>query len=286
MTSSRQAGSSTAGPPSPNGPPPAALAPQGSRALLSGALEQEIIPRLLQAQAAAVDVPDLAALTGRPVAPADIQEFARLVLLADDQPARDFAEAMRQRGVPVDALFKDLLTVTARYLGALWEQDLCTFSEVTIGVGRLQQTLRDLSPSLSRRHHFITAPLRALLLPTPGEQHTFGLVMVSEFFRSAGWDVSGGPHATVDPVAAVRREWFDVVAFSLASEVHLPRLAPTIAAVRKASQNPRLGVMVGGPLFLTQSSLATEVGADALAIDGSLAPEIATKLVDMRATLC
>jgi methylmalonyl-CoA mutase cobalamin-binding subunit len=85
-----------------------------------------------------------------------------------------------------------------------------------------------------------------------------------------------------DIEALVRREWYDVVGFSLASEVHLPRLAPAITAVRKASVNQRVGILVGGPMFLRQAGLASEVGADAVAINGGLAPEIADKLVETR----
>ena len=155
-----------------------------------------------------------------------------------------------------------------------------------MGVGRLQQAMRQLSPGLATRPPSGAQPRRILLLPSPGEQHTFGMVMVGDFFRSAGWDVSGGPQPNLDAAAAVRRDWFDVVGFSLAVEVHLPRLGPAIAAVRKASVNPSIGVLVGGPIFLSHPGLAAEVGADAVAVDGALAPDIAAKLVETRAIPC
>ena len=57
---------------------------------------------------------------------------------------------------------------------------------------------------------------RVLLLPGPGEQHTFGLSMVAEFFRRSGWEVVGGTGPeSLDPVRAVRDEWFDVVGISV-----------------------------------------------------------------------
>ena len=59
-----------------------------------------------------------------------------------------------------------------------------------------------------------------------------------------------------------------------------------IAAVRKASVNPRVGILVGGPLFNNHPELATELGADAVAVDGSLAPDIAVKLVETRVSPC
>lgn len=260
------------------------------RALLAHAVQQRIIPRLIQAHASpessAEASPDLSVLSGRPVTAADVRELAGLVQLADDRPARAFVETLRLRGVPVETLFLDLLAQAARHLGDLWEEDVCSFADVTVGVGRLQQLLRALSAGLPVSPHALPQPLRVLLLPCPGEQHTYGLVMVSEFFRSAGWDVVGGPSASNDAVAAVQREWFDVVGFSLAGEIYLPRLAPAITAVRKASINQRVGILVGGPMFLTDPGLASEVGADAVAVNGSLAPEIAETLVKTRGTPC
>lgn len=272
MDSSRRGGAS----------PPGQAPPGPHRSLLSHTLEQDIVPRLIQANAAPAVLPDLAVLSGRPVAASDVLELSRLVLLPDDGPARDWMLQMRQRGIPVEVLFTDLLSLVARHLGALWEADLCTFSDVTVGVGRLQQILRDIGPGLIARPHAAQPPLSVLLLPAPGEQHTFGLLMVSEFFRCAGWDVAGGPAQSLDPAAAVRRDWYDVVGFSLAAEMHLPRLASAIAAVRKASVNPHVGLLLGGPLFASRPELATELGADAVAVNGSLAPEIAAKLVETR----
>ena len=283
MTSSRQGG------PSQGRGNPSDQASDQRLALLSATLSAQIIPRLLQAHthcdSAADGAPNFSAQTGRPISSADVKDLVRMVLLPDDHAARASVEAMRLRGIPVETLFIDLLALAARHLGELWEEDLCNFADVTVGVGRLQQAMRDLSPGLVTRPPSGDQPRRVLLLPCPGEQHTFGLAMVGDFFRSAGWDVAGGPAMSLDIDAVVRREWFDVVGFSLASEVHLSRLAPAIAAVRKASQNPRVGILVGGPIFLGQVGLANEVGADALAINGSLAPEIADKLVQTRAVV-
>lgn len=293
MTSQRDAGPAPGRPPSggpfQGGETSAGQAPDPHRAVLTDALEHAVIPRLLQAHgqpATGGDPSERAHLSRRPIARDDVRELVRLLLLPEDMPARAAVEAYRVQGVSRNLLCTDLLVPAARYLGELWEQDLCTFVDVTVGVGRLQQALRDMSAGLAFRPAEGESPHRVLLVPAPGEQHTFGLVMVSEFFREAGWEVSGGPHPHLDPVAVVRREWLDVVGFSLAGEVHLSRLIAAIAAVRKASLNPRVGILAGGPQFLLNPGLAREVGADAVAIDGSLAPSIAAKLIETRAVTC
>jgi methanogenic corrinoid protein MtbC1 len=80
----------------------------------------------------------------------------------------------------------------------------------------------------------------------------------------------------------VRRNWFDVVGFSIGSERFLPDLAKIIRRVRRASRNRCIGVMVGGPLFHDRPEMVARVGADASAADASSAIAIATDLVTMR----
>jgi MerR family transcriptional regulator, light-induced transcriptional regulator len=139
--------------------------------------------------------------------------------------------------------------------------------------------LRELSPAFSHSNHTANGR-RALLLPAPGEQHTFGLVMVSEFFRRAGWDVGGGPwEAGADPVMMVRSEWFDVVGFSLGDMTRLDALAECIQQIRKSALNSSISIMVGGPLFLAHPEYVSYVNADAASTDGAQAPTLAARLV-------
>jgi MerR family transcriptional regulator, light-induced transcriptional regulator len=249
-------------------------------ALLARAIEHEIIPRLMMAHRA----PNICLSQPEPASPKvsalDVQEFSRLVLSVDENVAQACIDAMRIRGISIETIYLDLLAPVARYLGELWEQDLCDFTEVTVGLGRLHRVLRELSPAFGQSHEQLASGRRILLLPGPGEQHTFGLVMVAEFFRRAGWDVAGGPwEAGADPVVMVKREWFDVVGFSMASEQHVAELAECIGNIRKATLNPDLGIMVGGPAFSLKPEFLETVQADIAVTDGSKAPELAENLV-------
>jgi hypothetical protein len=80
----------------------------------------------------------------------------------------------------------------------------------------------------------------------------------------------------------VRREWIDVVGFSVGSEVQLDRLRSAIAGVRAASQNPRVVVMLGGPLFVERPELLAACGADGGAVDANQALLQAARLVAER----
>ena len=56
-----------------------------------------------------------------------------------------------------------------------------------------------------------------------------------------------------------------------------------IRALRRASRNRAIGVLVGGPLFIDHPELVARVGADATAIDGGQAPIQAQNLLALLA---
>ncbi len=253
-------------------------------AVLSRAIEHEIIPRLMLAHPMAEECLSTLPASSPQVSVDDVTAFAKLVLAPDENVAHACIETMRNSGISVETIYTDLLAPVARYLGELWEEDLCDFTEVTLGLGRLHQVLRELSPAFSQSNHRANGR-RALLLPAPGEQHTFGLVMVSEFFRRAGWDVGGGPwEAGADPVMMVRSEWFDVVGFSLGDATRLDALAACIKQIRLAALNPSISILVGGPLFLAHPEYVSYVKADAASTDGAQAPTVAARLVAAQST--
>ena len=248
---------------------------------LARTIELEIIPRLMLAHRSAPEPAPRASDTGQTITDSDVTQFAKLVLSHDEDVAFASIQTLRTRGVGVEQIFIDLLAPTARYLGRLWDDDLCNFTDVTVGLGRLQRVLRELSSLLGHGVDHASQGRRILLLPSPGEQHTFGLVMVAEFFRRAAWNVTGGAWAAgADAAALVSAEWFDVVGFSLGAEGHLQALADCIAAVRQASCNGGLAILVGGPLFALHPEFVGKVGADGMTIDGREAPLLAESLID------
>jgi methanogenic corrinoid protein MtbC1 len=250
-------------------------------ALLAQAVEYEIIPRLMLAHR----VPE--ALAARPlttdqrVTPQDVAVFAELVLYEDDLAVRDCVMALRDRGVPIEAVFLDLLSPVARHLGELWERDLCSFTEVTVGLGRLQKILRENSTAFGQFNHagHSEQGRRILLMPCPGEQHTFGLSLVAELFHRADWEVVTCFLATDAAAVMVKKDWYDVVGFSLGSETGIARLRAAMALVRQVSLNPHVSIIAGGPIFLLHPDYGEQIQADAIITEGVKAPAQAEKLV-------
>ncbi|MBL6455643.1 cobalamin-dependent protein [Belnapia sp. T6] len=255
--------------------PPVRLARE-LRALLAETVEAEVVPRLLLRRRDAVVDRQGSWIDEEPEAepevgpdPEDVVALVALVMTSEADDVLCFVDVMRARGVPLDRLYLELLAPAARRLGQLWAEDLCSFTDVTMGLGRLQQVLREMSPA------FIPAPglpdrrRRAALVPVPGEQHSFGLAMVTEFFLRAGWDVWSQPQANAEALAGlVGGQWFAVLGLSLSCDSSLPEMPGLIRTLRRASLNPRLGIMVGGRVFVEQPELAMQIGADATAADG------------------
>jgi methanogenic corrinoid protein MtbC1 len=246
-------------------------------ARLARTIESDVIPRLVQAHRPGAANPQ----PGSSVPlQADIDSFLKQIVIGSEAETQALVDGLRERGVSVEALYLDLFGPIARRLGEMWEDDSCDFSTVTVALGRLQRMLRELSPAFGTEVDHPANGRRALFVQPRDEQHSFGLSMVAEFFRRDGWDVIGGVGGAVaSPVAMVRDEWVDIIGFSVGSDGRLPWLQETIAAVRAASRNTALGVLVGGPPFVSRPEAALQVGADGTARNGKEAPLVAERLL-------
>jgi methanogenic corrinoid protein MtbC1 len=227
---------------------------------LAATIEAEIVPRLLVAHRGAAPPPALPS-------PADVAELVTLVLGSggDTAPAIAFVRGLQARGCRTESLLLDLLAPAARALGELWGSDESDFAQVTVALGHLQEILRETCPPAPR-----SAPGRrdgrAVLAPAPGEQHTLGVSLVAEFLQRAGWEVAGGPWlGTAELLDVVRTRWCDVAGLSLSCDRQLDDVAESVAAIRRASRNRGIAVLVGGPVFRDNPALVARVGADATA---------------------
>jgi len=249
--------------------------------LLARLIEGEIIPRLLLAHrvdaVAAIVVPQGAAITAD-----EADAFVPEVLALEVPALLAQIEAIMLRGITVESVYLDLLTPVARGLGEWWERDACDFVDVTMGLWRLQQIVHELAARMPVPMTARGGDRRAFFTVAPGNQHSFGLVMIEEFFRRAGWQTwSAAAPSQAELTDMVGRQWFELVGFTVTCDDQLHQLPLTIAAVRQASRNPALAVMVGGPIFNDRPELAQMVGADATAADGKLAVKKAEKLLEL-----
>lgn len=241
-------------------------APEVVRWQLASTIEGEIIPRLLlihqEPWGRVGQVHDLRKPTSD-----EIIDFCASVL-RDDGSASLQLEAWLLDGASFEFICIDLLAPAARHFGDLWLADLLDFTDVTLGTWRLQQLMRDASLAVPAEAGAEDPRKRILLSTAPGEQHSFGLCMVAEFFRRDGWEVNLLAKADEESLArAVREEWFAAIGLSLSAEQRMPALRTAIAAVRAGARNRDVAIFVGGHMFTETPALGFEIGADAVAVD-------------------
>ena len=277
--------------------------------LLAEAIEAEIVPRLVAGfhspgmpRTSQQNDNEAGAWPGSPSADLPVQEpahrplpelllapipqaaidLAALLLTDNEQPARAYVvEAITRLGL--ETLCLDVLAPAARHLGDLWDQDVCSFSDVTIGLMRLQSALIAVTTPMMDPHGAASPRRTALLSQAPGDQHNFGIQMVGGFLERAGWTVTMLNNSSAEALeAAARSQWFGVLGVSAGSSARLQPLSRMLLRIRAASRNPDLAIMLGGPLFLGNPDLAAQLGADATAADGPRAVQAAESLIAPR----
>jgi methanogenic corrinoid protein MtbC1 len=242
-------------------------------------IEGEIVPRLVLARRVSTAPEVLIQSQGRCPDACDVTELVRLLLAHDMGVASAYVETVRQRGASLETICLELLAPAARELGLLWEEDECDFMQVTVGLCRLHQVLRELSPAFGPEDCEQTADRRILLVAYPGDQHTFGITLVAQFLRRAGWDVwQEFPRTDAELMELTRQNWFAAVGLSVGSETRLDDVAVTIRGLREASRNRGVGVLVGGPILAEKPELAQSIGADGTAVDGRQAVQQAERI--------
>ena len=234
------------------------LAVGASATILSGIVEREILPSLRSIYRVSNE--------------AGTRDTRKLTKRLLDDPEGFQTEVIRQAvgGAPWHVLAEEMLAPVARDLGELWDGDLCDFFAVTEAMGRLQSLLRDaIGPQAG---HDVPQPGGSILLAAaPGDTHTFGLHCVAGLCRDAGWTAAIVGGTATDPLAALTADlatgWYDVLGLSLACDVHSPALRRAMPAIRRASRNPALRVVIGGAFVTRGGAEPARWGADACLTD-------------------
>jgi len=233
--------------------------------LLERAIATEVLPQMLANRPRPAP---RGSDTVTPPLPEEFERFLRLILEDHLAEALGAVREMVERGVTREQVLDLLLTPTARRLGEMWETDQCDFTTVTLGMIRLNQIVRETASPISDATSLRGRERHLLIAAAPGEQHSFGVVVITDVFRRAGWVVQSEPMMTrACLMSTVRRNWFDVVGLSVSAERGLKGLPSVIRALRQTALNPALGVMVGGKAFVDHPERAQFVGADATARD-------------------
>jgi hypothetical protein len=230
-------------------------------AILKTVILSSVLPALLRegdVAALAADLPKVAARA---------KDLAELLVAADDAAAVELMHELYGTDASVRQLYANLVEPAARSLGDLWNDDICSEFDLTLGLCRLQSAVRLLTSDSASAVPISPDQPAVLVVPEPGELHRLGAALDTSVLDNAGW----APHTEYPENDKALQDllssaWFDVLDLSLSvalrQEQWLPRLKQTIAEARRASQNPALVVVVAGRAFRELRDAGANVGAD------------------------
>ncbi|MGF1651385.1 MAG: B12-binding domain-containing protein [Hyphomicrobiaceae bacterium] len=261
---------------------------------LKDVIEQRIIPRLLASHLAtehgSLPFAHVAAAEADQhnqfpaVAANDVERFADALVAgaqASNHNVFDIVTGLQRSGVAPEQILMELYGQAANALGERWLSDTLSFADVTLALGHLQSMTRELAPTLPLNTASGMYGHRVRLLSLVEEQHTYGVQIVSELFRSNAWDVTTGQPDTIEDFERELEErWYDVIGLSVSCCQWLDRLLAQTSRMRQASANPDVSILAGGSVSRHMQDMGLDaLGLDAIVLDGSAAVCIARDLV-------
>ncbi|MEO0590169.1 MAG: cobalamin B12-binding domain-containing protein [Pseudomonadota bacterium] len=245
---------------------------------VNSVLESDIIPRLLMAHMIDGSIRPLE--EDSVIDAEDTQRFATLPLRLEAPSLLEEVDRFLEQGVSVEEVYLELLAPAARRLGEMWDADECDFVDVTMGLWRLQEVMREISQRFPPRGTQTDAPRSALFCPIPGDTHCFGAQMIEEVFARAGWqtDVLLKPERR-ELLDYLSRTPVDLVGLTVSCDCPAAALSSLIKGIRGVAMNPHLTVLVGGHMINANPGLVAEIGADGTGADARAALEVSERLV-------
>jgi methanogenic corrinoid protein MtbC1 len=222
----------------------------------------------------------------RPITPQDVEAFTALTIDAEAGTLLDFVDNCLATGSSVEAIYVDLLAPSARRLGEFWEKDSEDFVDVTMGLWRIQEILRELALRVPPPIGSAQGRRSALFSTMPGEQHSLGTLMVAECFQRAGWDTD----VMIEPsqselTAKVANRHYELAGLTLSNDCPTSALTSLITSIRTVSSNPDICIMIGGRFVIENPEVVDESGANGTAADAASAIALANRLAPARAAM-
>lgn len=254
----------------------------------ASALARSVVARLATREGLAPD----------PVDPALVRRLAQVMVAGDPAQVGATLREVRRARVTDQGLVDQYLPAAARLLGCAWADDTAPFSDVTLGVARMQALVRqfgrdwtrDLTGDWTGDWTGDAAPRGAgrtvLLILPEGEQHSLGAIVLCSQLRRQGISVRleiGTPAAALGSLVAQKH--FDSAMVSIACEEQLDPCRRLVDALR-AQSGGRLHVAVGGAVLERPVDVRLRTGADIATSDPARALAAAARRLEPASAGC
>lgn len=224
---------------------------------LVASLAREVIRRLASREINVKHIPHGPSLE-------ELEDLCSALISADDKAAANLIGAARADGVAAEEIYLKYLASAAQMLGKWWDDDKVSFVEVTVGSGRMFAIMRSMKHLFSPT--FNPDAKSAIFASVPGEDHTLGVRMAADLFRSEGWDIAlkvGLGHDEL--VADIERTPNSVVGLSLGGRHSVDALSRLAVALNICC--PSASLVVCGQEIEDIKPLLSLMGFDGIAGD-------------------
>lgn len=184
-------------------------------------------------------------------------------LAAAQRICRAYAEA----SAGASASVRDLILPTVYAVEQEWLADRRDYNETLTAFWYLQQLLESPKNGPDRQPYVRPAPVqgRTVFATAPGCEHNLGVLVVSDYFRSWGWQVStileGRREVLVRQVSSLP---IDFLGLSVGHDAGLVGMPELLQELRTCSCNPGMKILLGGNIFDMPSVEYAWLGADCL----------------------
>lgn len=193
----------------------------------------------------------------------EIDRITQLLLSTEDGAFELAISVLKTHGVSINYIVLDLIPTIARRLGKQWEDDTLSFAEVSIGTNKLERVIHKLDylfqvTQLEKRgNHSI------LITTFPESQHSLGTLILSNYFIHSGWRVYRPENNSLKSISKeLETNSRDAIAISISCDEQLQQLPNIISTLREKSQNPKIMVLIGGPLYNKAPAKFSHIQAD------------------------
>ena len=244
------------------------------QSLIADALANEIIPSILNSKVAMSSQKTHTPLQ-KNRDEKFLADFSKVLILADKDTAIRMTEEVLCDGTSVADLFLGLYTNSARLLGEMWVQDLCSFGDVTIGLTVLHDLVRQNTQRLRLEFEPTQYETLMCLSPIPGQEHVFGTFMLEAFLLAKGYNVETSFAKNREMfLNTIATKKYNIIALSVAEDNQVKECKKLIKNIRNMSFNQDVKILAGGYPFIQNKKLYLEVGADATADNALQALEV------------
>jgi len=191
-----------------------------------------------------------------------IQELCDALVNPDEKRRYAVVSKLIASGVSSDEIVERYVPQAAMRLGEAWVDGTRTFSQVTIGAARLQETVRALGER--KRGMTTTIPLghRILIAIPAHEDHTLGAFIAAGHFRRYGLWVHMAIGQDEDEIAAsVETHGFAMIGVSGAGRKALEPIKRLVDKL-KQTRRPTVPIVIGGNVCNLGLDLCSCTGAD------------------------